>query len=54
MTKDGPPVKFVAIWGLFAAIMLLGQAQMISHGADIAMSYQFDGASGFTLMAALD
>jgi hypothetical protein len=54
MTKDGPPIKFVAIRGLLAALMLFGQAQMISHGANIAMSFQFDEATGPTLMAALD
>lgn len=54
MTKDGLPIKFVAIWGVFALIMLLGQAQLINRGADIAMSYQFNEASGPTLMAALD
>ena len=54
MTEDGPPIKFVAIWGLFAVLMLFGQAQLISHGANIAMSYQTDETNGPTLMASLD
>ncbi|MBP1183562.1 hypothetical protein [Methylobacterium sp. PvR107] len=54
MINDGPPIKFVAIWGLFALMMLLGQAQLISHGANIAMSYQVEQSAEPTLMAALD
>ncbi|MGU3666230.1 hypothetical protein ACLBX9_18755 [Methylobacterium sp. A49B] len=54
MVNDGPPIKFVALWGVFALLMLLGQAQLISHGANIAMSYQLDQSAEPTLMAALD
>ena len=54
MTDDGPPIKFVAIWGLFALMMLLGQAQLISHGANIALSYQIDESKVPVLLAALD
>lgn len=54
MTDDGPPIKFVAIWGLFALLMLFGQAQLISRGASIAMSYQIDESSGPISIAALD
>jgi hypothetical protein len=54
MADDRPPIKFVAIWGLFALLMLAGQAQLISRGANIAMSYQVDETNGSTLMASLD
>jgi hypothetical protein len=54
MNDDGPPVKFVALWGVFALLMLFGQAQLIGHGANIAMSFQVDESAGPTLMAALD
>jgi len=39
---------------VFALLMLLGQAQLISHGANIAMSYQLDQSAEPTLMASLD
>jgi hypothetical protein len=54
MVNDGPPIKFVAIWGVFALLMLFGQAQLISHGTNIAMSYQVEQSAEPTLMAALD
>jgi hypothetical protein len=54
MVNDGPPIKFVALWGMFALLMLLGQAQLISQGANIAMSYQLEQSAEPTLMAALD
>lgn len=54
MADDGPPLKFVALWGVFALLMLFGQMQLISHGANIALSYQIDQGADPTLMAALD
>ena len=54
MADDGPPLKFVAIWGVFALLMLFGQMQLINHGANIALSYQVDDSADPRLMAALD
>ncbi|MCJ2067701.1 hypothetical protein MKK75_02590 [Methylobacterium sp. J-030] len=54
MVDDGPPLKFVALWGMFAVLMLFGQMQLINHGANIALSYQIDPGVEPTLMAALD
>jgi hypothetical protein len=54
MVDDGPPFKFVALWGAFALLMLFGQMQLINHGANIALSYQVDDSAEPTLMAALD
>ncbi|WP_336485816.1 hypothetical protein [Methylobacterium nigriterrae] len=36
MHADRPPFLFVAIWGLLAAAMMLGQFQMASHGMTLA------------------
>lgn len=36
MHKDGPPLLFVAFWGLLAAAMLFGQLQMMSRGMKLA------------------
>lgn len=54
MANDGPPLKFVAIWGVFALLMLFGQMQLINHGANIALSYQVGESADPTLMASLD
>jgi hypothetical protein len=54
MSADGPPLKFVAVWGVFALLMLFGQMQLISHGANIALSYQVHESADPTLMASLD
>ena len=54
MTEEGPPVRFVAIWGLFAFFMFLGQMHLINHGSDIALSYQVDELNGPAVMASLD
>ncbi|MCJ2051975.1 hypothetical protein [Methylobacterium sp. J-070] len=54
MIDDGPPIKFVALWGMFALLMLFGQAQLISHGANISLSYQVEQSAEPALMAALD
>ena len=42
MVNDGPPIKFVTLWGVFALLMLLGQAQLTSYGTNIAASNQLD------------
>lgn len=36
MRKDGPPLLFVALWGVFAAAMLFGQQAMVSRGITLA------------------
>ena len=54
MRTDGPPIKFVAIWGLFALAMLYGQGQLISHGVKIAMPYQIDNPGSPIQLALLD
>ncbi|MGU3667724.1 hypothetical protein ACLBX9_26355 [Methylobacterium sp. A49B] len=54
MDNDGPPIKFVAIWGMFALLMLLGQAQLLGRGVNIAMSYQFDQGAEPFMVAALN
>jgi hypothetical protein len=54
MTYEGPPIKFVAIWGLFALLMLVGQMHLINQGADITLSFQIDELNGPVSMAALE
>lgn len=54
MVDEGPPLKFVALWGVLALLMLFGQMQLINHGANIALSYQIGPGAEPTLMAALD
>jgi hypothetical protein len=54
MTYEGPPIKFVAIWGLFALLMLIGQMHLINQGTDITLSFQIDEMNGPVSMAALD
>ena len=54
MIDDGPPLKFVALWSVFALLLLFGQMQLINHGANIILSYQIDPGAEPTLMAALD
>ncbi len=36
MPRARPPIVFTALWGLFAAAMLLGHAEMRSHGMKLA------------------
>ena len=54
MTEDGPPLTFVAVWGVFALLMLLGQAHLINNDAKIAMSFQPADTTEAYTMAALD
>ena len=54
MSADGPPLKSLAVWGVFALLMLFGQMQLISHGANISLSYQVHESADPTLMASLD
>ena len=54
MSDEGPPLAFVALWGLFALLMLFGQMQLINHGANIALSYQVNESVDPFSMAALD
>ena len=54
MSYEGPPIKFVAIWGLFALLMLFGQTHLINRGANMALSFQVDEMNGPVTMAALD
>jgi hypothetical protein len=54
MVNDGPPMKFVALWGVFALLMLVGQAQLLGHGVNIAMSDQFDQDAEPFMVAALN
>ncbi len=54
MKDDGPPIKFVAMWGLFALAMLFGQMQLINRGAHMEMSYQVDEMNSPVIMASLD
>ena len=51
---DGPPLKFVAIWGLFAVVMFYAHTQMAAQGVRIAMPFQIEDAEQPVLMAALD
>ncbi|MGH1575589.1 hypothetical protein ACRAWG_39445 (plasmid) [Methylobacterium sp. P31] len=54
MKDDGPPIKFVAIWGLFALTMLFGQMQLINNGAQMTLAFQVDEMNGPITVAALD
>ena len=54
MRADGPPLMFVAIWGIFAVLALYGQQQMIDHGVKIAMPYQIEDVQGPIQIAGLD
>ncbi|MCJ2058185.1 hypothetical protein MKL09_16675 [Methylobacterium sp. J-048] len=54
MSDEGPPLLFVALWGAFALLMLLGQRQLIERGSHIAMSYQTVESSDPIAIAALD
>lgn len=54
MVNDGPPIKFVAIWGVFALLMLLGQTQLTSYGSNIAMVDQSDLDAEPFMVAALN
>ena len=54
MRTDGPPIKFVALWGMFALVMLYGQGQMIQHGVKIAMPYQIEDPGSPLQLASLD
>ncbi len=42
MVDDGPPLKFVALWGVFALLMLFGQMQLINQGVNMTLSHQID------------
>ncbi len=53
MIDDGPPIKFVTLWGVFALLMLLGQAHLISYGTNVATSDQLDQDTEPFLVAAL-
>jgi hypothetical protein len=54
MSGEGPPLLFVALWGTFALLMLLGQMQLIERGSHIATSYQIFDSSDPIAVAALD
>ena len=54
MKDDGPTIKFVAVWGLFALAMLFGQMQLINNGAHMTMSFQVDELNGPVTLASLD
>ena len=51
---DGPPIKFVAIWGLFAVAMLCAHTLMASHDGQIAMAPLFQDIEQPMMMAGLD
>ena len=54
MRHDGPPLVFVAVWGVFALLALYGQMHLIDHGVKIAMPYQIDLPGEPTQLAMLD
>ena len=54
MVDDGPPLKFVALWGVFALLMLLGQTQITHYGVSVAMSDQSDQDAEPFMVAALN
>ena len=55
MSNDaGPPLKFAAIWGLFAVTMLCAHTLMASHDGQIAMGPLFEEAEQPIMMARLD
>ena len=51
---DGPPLKFVAIWGLFAVVMVYAHTQIAVQGVQIAMPFQIEDAEQPAMMATLD
>jgi hypothetical protein len=54
MIDDGPPIKFAALWGVFALLMLLGQTQLTSYGSNTAMSAESDQDAEPFMVAALN
>lgn len=54
MRDDGPPILFVSIWGLFAAIMLFAQSHMNSVSATMAALADAENPFPIMEMASLD
>ena len=54
MPHDGPPIKFVALWGLFALAAFFTQSQMAANGVKVAMPFQITSPGHPTVIAALD
>ena len=51
---DGPPIRFVLIWGLFATLMIYTHMQMATDNGRIAMGFQFEDLEQPLMMAGLD
>jgi hypothetical protein len=54
MNTARPPILFVAIWGLFAAAMLFGQHEVMSHGTKLANVVDINDAEMPVQIASLD
>ena len=53
-TADGPPIRFILIWGLFAILMLYTHTRMATDNGRIAAGFQFEDLEQPLMMAGLD